>query len=106
MTNLEMVAAELEAAKKKHPKFVDYFTFTNFTTFEPELQGRRSKLEVSKLQGNVMFHDILECEMFEALDAYANGDLAHAKQELAQCAAVCIRAMEYVDDEINKETNK
>jgi hypothetical protein len=104
MTNIEMVAAELEAAKKKHPKFVDYFTFTTCKTFEPELRGRRSKLEVSKLQGNVMFHDILECEMFEALDAYVHGDLAHARQELAQCAAVCVRAMEHIEHEMENKT--
>ena len=29
MTNLEMVAAELGAAKKKHQKFVDRFTHWN-----------------------------------------------------------------------------
>lgn len=102
-TNLSLVLDELDNAKRKHPKFVDHFTFTTYKTFEPELRGRRSKLEVSKLQGNVMFHDILECEMFEALDAYVHGDLAHARQELAQCAAVCIRAMEYIEKEMEKE---
>lgn len=36
----------------------------------------------------------------EAYQAYAHGDLAHARQELAQCAAVCIRGMEYIEAEI------
>ena len=37
-----------------------------------------------------------------ALHAYAHGELAHARQELAQCAAVCIRGMEYIEAEIEK----
>lgn len=103
MTNLELVAAELDAAKKKHPKFVDYFTWTTCKTFSPELEYIRARLAVLTKQQNVKFQDILECEMYEALDAYAHGDLAHARQELAQCAAVCIRAMEHIEKEMEEK---
>ena len=111
MTNLEMVAAELEAAKKKHPKFVDRFTgyrgyALSVESIEEDLESERERLAIAVNKNRTTFRRVLACEVAEAIAAYAHGDLAHAKQELAQCAAVCIRAMECVDDEINKETNK
>lgn len=102
MSNIELVEAELAAAKRKHPHFIDYFTFTNCATFEPELHSRRARLNVAEKQANMMFFDVLECEVYEALDAYAHGELGHAKQELAQCAAVCIRGMEFIETEMAK----
>jgi hypothetical protein len=51
----------------------------------------------------VTFADVLQCELDEAFQAYAHGDLAHARQELAQCAAVCIRGMEYIEHEIAEQ---
>lgn len=43
-------------------------------------------------------------EVYEALDAYNRGEYEHCKQELAQCGAVIIRAMQWLDEtHINKE---
>lgn len=105
MTNLEMVAAELEAAKKKHPKFVDRFTHWNKTETRDTLQRCREVLRGHKGEKSVEPIHVLQCELAEAYDAYARGKFAHASQELAQCAAVCLRAMEYVQNEMEK-TNK
>ena len=49
MTNLELVAAELAAAKKKHPKFVDFF-FREVPQFDVvgfELKDARTKRTTS-----------------------------------------------------------
>ena len=102
MTNIELVEAEYASAIRKHPHFIDFFTFITCATFAPELNSRRARLKVAEKQKNVMFFDVLECEVYEALDAYAHGNLAHARQELAQCAAVCIRGMEYIEAEMEK----
>lgn len=103
MTNLELVAAELDAAKEKHPFFasalVDPYAPIAWSADEEKIKQRNS-------HGPWYADNIILEEVAEAFAAVERGDLAHAKQELAQCAAVCIRAMEYVDDEINKETNK
>lgn len=100
MTNLEMVVAELKAAKKKHPKFVDKFSVFEQKWYAINLEERRRKNAMYEPTGQLEMTDILQEEMLEAMSAYAHGDLAHAKQELAQCAAVCIRGMEYIEKEM------
>ncbi len=105
MTNLELVAAELEAAKKKHPKFVDRFAVFKPKWYDTNLEVCRRKNAMYEPTGQIEVTDVLKEEMWEAMSAYVHGDLAHAKQELAQCAAVCIRAMEEVQKEMEK-TNK
>lgn len=103
MTNLEMVAAELEAAKKKHPFFasalIDPYAPIAWSADEEKIKRHNS-------HGPWYADNIILEEVAEAFAAVERGDLPHAKQELAQCAAVCIRAMEYIDDEINKDTHK
>lgn len=102
MTNLEMVAAELEAAKKKHPKFVDRFSVFIPKFYDDNLSERRRKNALYEPTGQLEMPDILQEEMWEAMSAYSHGDLAHARQELAQCAAVCVRAMEYIEKEMEE----
>ena len=102
MTNLELVAAELEAAKKKHPKFVDKFSVFEPKWYDINLEERRRKNAMYEPTGQLEMPDILQEEMWEAMSAYAHGDLAHARQELAQCAAVCIRAMEHIEKEMEE----
>lgn len=103
MTNIDMVAAELDAAKKKHPFFatalIDPYAPIAWSADEEKIKQRNS-------HGPWYADNIILEEVAEAFAAVERGDLAHARQELAQCAAVCIRAMEYIDDEINKETTK
>ena len=99
MTNMELVAAELEAAKKKHPKFVDliFRELPQFDVVGFELQNARKQLQYRANAGFVDFETVLRCEVWEAIEAYVKGDIACARKELAQCAAVCVRAMEFVE---------
>jgi len=103
VNNLELVAAELEAAKKKHPKFVDRFTHWNKMETRDTLQRCRESLREHKVENSVEPMHVLQCELAETYDAYARGKFAHAVQELAQCAAVCIRAMEYIEKEMEEK---
>lgn len=100
MTNLEMVAAELEAAKKKHPFFasalIDPTQRIAWAESERQIKQRNS-------HGPFTADNIILEELAEAFAAVERGDLAHAVQELAQCAAVCIRAMEEVQKEMEEK---
>ena len=101
MTNMELIAAELDAAKRKHPTFCDRLIDTRAVTWadsEAAIKRRNS-------HGPYSADNIIMEELAEAMSSYAHGDLAHAVQELAQCAAVCVRAMEYIQTEMEK-TNK
>ena len=123
MTNLEMVAAELEAAKKKHPKFVDCLVRAYDDNYNIHVKGRRgNKAHIREARDNLQgfrddlkwwqdnklvdVADILSCEICEAEEAYLTNDFAHARQEFAQCAAVCIRAMEYIQQQQQTEETK
>lgn len=100
--NLSLVLDELEKAKEKHPHFVDHF-FLNEPQFDVvgfALDDARRLLNARTNAGIVNFEAVLRCEVWEAIEAYEKGDLAHARQELAQCAAVCIRGMEYIEKEM------
>lgn len=100
--NLSLVLDELENAKRKHPHFVDHFFLSEplFGLVGFVLDDARRLLKARADAGIVNFEAVLRCEVWEAIEAYEKGDFAHARQELAQCAAVCIRGMEYVEKEM------
>lgn len=105
MTNIEMVEAELANAKRKHPHFIDHFTGLEVNGAMAWLENVRRVLENRGSFHEVNFMNVLQCEVAEAVEAYVHGELAHARQELAQCAAVCIRGMEFIETEIEKGGN-
>lgn len=90
----QMCYEEYRNAKKKHPHFVDTMSVWNAERIAWRLKGMREHLALPFTTAIKDFEDILMCEVLEALEAYLNGDYAHARQEFAQCAAVCVRAME------------
>lgn len=107
MSNMELVAAELEAAKKKHRKFIDRLLpddedWLMGESVKESLAGTRRWLRRIIREHVADFYTVLEEEILEVAEAYEAGDLAHAKQELAQCAAVCIRGMEWIDEEMKE----
>lgn len=98
MTNLELVAAELDAAKK-HSFFasalIDPTQRIAWAESERQIKQRNS-------HGPTTADNIILEELAEAFAAVEAGDLANARQKLAQCAAVCIRAMEYIEKEMEE----
>ena len=103
MTNIEMVEAELANAKRKHPHFIDHFTSVTAEEAGLCLDGLRAFLRTRVTFGEVAFQSVLMCEVLESIEAYTHGNFAHARQELAQCAAVCIRGMEFIEAEANEK---
>lgn len=104
--HLKSIKYELSYAEKKHPKFCDCFD---------SLMGSHYKDIVAKIltqvhsindslteANNIGAMQILQEEITEAMLAYAEGDLPHCLQELAQCEAVILRTMEFVKNEMDK----
>jgi NTP pyrophosphatase (non-canonical NTP hydrolase) len=90
-----MIEAEYVAATHKHPKFCDDFTGAREWFIVDELERWR------KVNSDAPYHAdaILNEEILEALEAYKAGDFEHTLQELAQCGAVILRMMQYVEEE-------
>ena len=97
-----LVVQELEKARRKHPKFVDRFSTNAREVLERALDDRREINAVREKQNWIDFTTILEEERLEALVEYKAGRRSRCLRELAQCAAVCLRAMEYVQKEMEK----
>lgn len=95
--SLAAVVAEYNEAVAKHPKFCDTFTARrNIFAVRQHLEGLREMNSEAPYDGE----SILREEMFEAVEAYLEGDKEHCLQELAQCGAVILRLMEYLKAEI------
>lgn len=86
-------------AKEKHPYFCDDLlpeleheeirrhTKNVLTSIRKNLEGRAQA-------GHVEWDSLLNCEVWEVLDAIANNDKAQAIEELYDCIAVCIRTID------------
>ena len=87
---------EHKDACRKHPKFCDDFTGASEWFIVDELERWR------KVNSSAPYHAdaILNEEILEALEAYKQGDMEHCLQELAQCGAVILRMMQFVQDEM------
>lgn len=96
-----LVADELERAEKKHPVFCDRLCDSKNHDWQL-LEGLYK--EFNNGHDEYCADNILLEEIAEAMNAYLHPytefDKEHCLQELAQCGAVIIRMMEYV--EVNK----
>lgn len=90
------ILTELKKAKEKFPVFCDDFTGAREDFVLDELENWR------KVNSSTPYHAdaILNEEILESLEAYKQGDLEHCLQELAQCGAVILRMMQFVQDEM------
>lgn len=106
--HLKAIQYELSHAESKHPKFCYCFdsdtTILNYRETKKSLvkyaQASNDKLTQEEKLGAM---DILYEEFHEACLAYAEGDLSHCLQELAQCGAVILRTMDFVKNEMEKK---
>lgn len=96
--NVQMIFDEYVAAVKKHPKLCDKFTAYSL------LHAKHDERLAKKKNAEPPYYAdrILEEEIAEARTAFLKGNLAQAKQELAQCGAVVLRMMAFCDKMISK----
>lgn len=100
--HIHKIERALEHAKEKHPFFAHHVHapvagFVHRT--ESTLRLMRACIDVAIDNSNLSAHDLLLCELAEAMVEYAKHDYAACLEELAQCAAVIIRMMEMVVEE-------
>ena len=102
-----LIEEQLERAITKHPHFADRF-ISPHTTYrdirgEVSIARRNSDAECDHHYWSV--EATLREEVAEAMEAAMNRDWTNCKQELAQVAAVCIRAIEWITQEKYNEQN-
>lgn len=85
---------EYTKACEKHPKFCDKLTTKDLDNIQKELRILRLLNNFDDVSASY----ILDEKIDEVLEAYLEGDKAHAMQELAQCGAVILRMMDFVKE--------
>lgn len=96
--HISMIIREHRNACKKHTKFCDALID------ESKVAWAETELRIKAKNSKPPYYAdcILMEEVADAFEAISAGDKEHAKQELAQVCAVCLRIM----DELDKEKNK
>lgn len=101
--HIAAIRKELIYAIGKHPHFADRFesSTTALPMVDNLLAVARAKSDAEGKSGD-SFETTINEEVLESIEAYLKNDLDHAYQELAQCGAVILRAMEWVDAKRNQ----
>lgn len=93
----QMVGAQIDFAESKHPEFC--VRFLKQTESGPHIDN---ELAIARAQSGAEAKDgysvqaTLNEEVWESMEAYAKGEYEHAIEELAQVAAVAMRAMNFI----------
>lgn len=95
--HMPFVCQEYYHAVDKYPDFVTKFTAdtTVLTAVENSLAIARTASDAEKKEG-YSFERTINEEVLEVFEAYIKGEYRHCYQELAQCAAVCVRGMDWI----------
>ena len=96
-------------AKEKHPYFCDKMAPIDLDKEDKEgladyresvkrrLSDVRSDIKVFIKKGDLDWYYLLFCELCEVDEAIANGDTAHAVEELYDCVAVLLRTIDVLE---------
>lgn len=97
--HIRMIEQEYAKACEKHPKFCDIMTRKS-ERYLARLEAFRKKHTTTIFKRKHVYSAeyILDEEIKEALHAYKANDYDLALQELAQCGAVILRMMQYVEE--------
>lgn len=98
-----LITLEYQKAKKKYPRFCKRFLTKgeNFDNIRWMLGLCRKISDNEKPRYSVQA--TLDEEVYEAYEAWCLNDLDGCLQELAQCGAVIIRAMEFINKQKEHE---
>ncbi len=91
------VAKHYAHAREKHPYFCDMITCMSKTSVNMHLKHLRSILAAGIEYGCVEASTVLSCEIYEAFQAYARGDTAHAVEECYDAIAVLLRTIDVLE---------
>lgn len=91
------IAQHYAHAREKHPYFCDMITSRSETDADTDLKMCRQLLVVEKSLGEIEAVNLIDCELCEAMQAYAHGDVAQAVEELYDMIAVCLRTIDVLE---------
>ena len=100
-----LIALEYQKANKKYPMFCKRF-LTKGETFDNVklMLGMCRKISDNE-KPSYSVQATLDEEVYEAYEAWCRNDLDGCLQELAQCGAVIIRAMEFIIKQKEQQTH-
>lgn len=84
-------------AKEKHPYFCDRITCFSEEGADTHLGLYRALLESEECAGDLEVVDVIQCELYEAVQAYTHGDTAHAVEECYDTIAVLLRMVDVLE---------
>ena len=84
-------------AREKHPYFCDKIAYMSKTGADNYLNLNRKILALGARVGDVEAVNVLNCELYEAVQAYTNGDNAAAVEECYDAIAVLLRVVDVLE---------
>lgn len=102
------IDVELLKATKKYPHFADRFIspYTTNRDIKTELDVARHKSDAECDRHYWSVEATLREEVAEVMEAASTLQWDNCKQELAQVAAVCVRAIEWINNQQTTEESK
>lgn len=95
--NIDKIVEHYNRAREKHPYFCDRITCLSDVGADTHLELKRSLLGEEIRAGDVEAVTVIQCELFEAVQAYTHGDNTQAVEELYDCVAVVLRAIDVLE---------
>ena len=102
--NIEKIQEHYDRAREKHPYFCDallphreYSREQIHELIDANLALARNRIEVGVRDGNVMWNELLNCEVLEATEDIANGDTAAAVEECYDAISVLLRVIDVLE---------
>ena len=92
---LGMILDQLEKAEEKHPQFADVYSMKEPPVVRKSLKYLRDRNSEGPFEADCLLYE----EVAEATEAWLQRDKEHCLEELAQCGAVILRMMEFVEKE-------
>ena len=84
-------------AREKHPYFCDRITYRSARYADTELEICRKILKTESRAGDIKAVSVIQCELYEAIQAYTHGDIAHAVEELYDTIATLLRMVDVLE---------
>lgn len=100
--HISNILKHYDHAKEKHPYFCDRL-LPDWPISEIKncvavnLDRARTRIKAGVRDHNLLWNEIADCEVWEATEAMANGDTAHAVEELHDCVAVLLRTIDVLE---------
>lgn len=96
------IEAHYKHAREKHPYFCDRLLpdwpiDKIKSRVAVNLECARSNIKAEVRDRNLTWNELADCEMCEAAEAMANGDTAHAVEELYDVIAVLLRTIDVLE---------